>query len=200
MNDLFDKLNLKPEERRLAVLFMAVAFVFVNYMYVFPRFKELNETKSQIQVAENTFASYRLKTNSIPDLQLKLEDLGREAGPPIEDTPGQRTSFVRTVNRMASKHQINLKTQGQIREVLPPPGQTNSFFTELEIPIIVTSTEEQMVNFLYSLGNEESLIRVRSLTLSPSREGGLMLDGNISLVASYLKSQPKGKGPQKETN
>ncbi len=193
MNDFFDKLNLKPEERRLAVLFMAVAFVFVNYMYVFPRFKELRETQQEIQVAENTFAKYRLKTNSIPELQLSLEELSRQAGPPIEDTPGQRRTFVTTVNRMASKYGINLRTQGQIREVLPPPGQTNSFFTELEIPIIVTSTEEQMVNFLYSLGKEDSLIRVRSLTLSPSREGGLLLDGNVNLVASYLKSQSRKK-------
>jgi hypothetical protein len=67
---------------------------------------------------------------------------------------------------------------------------------ELEIPVTIQGTEEQMVNFLYSLGNEESLIRVRSLTLSPSRQGGLFLDGNLNLVASFLKAQPEDKKPE----
>lgn len=196
MNELFDKLNLKPEERRLAVLFMAIAFIFVNYMYVFPKFQELDRTRKETRLAENTFNMYRLKTNSIPELQITLAALGEKAGPSVEDSPRQRSIFSDTVTRMASKHSISIVRQAQIREIQPIAGQTNKFFAELEIPVTIQGTEEQMVNFLYSLGNEESLIRVRSLTLSPSRQGGLFLDGNLNLVASFLKAQPEDKKPE----
>lgn len=196
MNELFDKLNLKPEERRLAVLFMAIAFIFVNYMYVFPKFQELERTRKETRLAENTFNMYRLKTNSIPELQITLAALGEKAGPSVEDNPRQRSIFSDTVTRMASKHSISIVRQAQIREIQPIAGQTNKFFTELEIPVTIQGTEEQMVNFLYALGNEESLIRVRSLTLSPSRQGGLFLDGNLNLVASFLKAQPEDKKPE----
>lgn len=191
MNDLFDKLNLKPEERRLAVLFCAVFFLFVNYMYVFPKFKELKTTKQKIQQEQNKLAMFRLKTNQIPDLETTLQQLGERAGPSLLDSPSQRSLFSRTVNKLASKYDVTIKSQSQIREVQPVAGQTNQFFTELEIPVRIEGSEEQVVNFLYALSNDESLIRVRSLTLAPSRIGGLLLDGQLNLVASYLKNLEK---------
>lgn len=193
MNDLFDKLNLQPEERRLAVLFLAVFFIFVNYMYVFPKFKELKETKNKTRQSENKLKLFQLKTNQIPDLQLKIQELGEQAGPSIQDSPGQRSIFSRTINRMATQNGITIRRQSMIREIQPNPGQTNKFFTELEIPVNIEGTEEQVVNFLHALSNDDSLIRVRSLTLNPSRNGGLLLDGNLNLVASFLKSEQKDK-------
>lgn len=189
MNQIFDKLNLKPEERRLAVIFLAIFFVFVNYMYVFPKFKELESTQQKTQLAENKLAMYRLKTNQIPTLESTLALLGQKAGPSVQDNPRQRSILSATVDRMARKHEVTIVRQSQIREVSPEPGQTNQFFTELEIPVSIEGTEEQIVNFLFSIGNEDSLIRVRSLTLSPSRRGGLFLAGQLNLVASFLKNE-----------
>ncbi len=193
MNDLFDKLNLEPKERRLAVLFFAVFFLFVNYMYVFPNFNELEQTKNKITKTQNKLKLYQLKTNQIPDLEFKIMELGEQAGPSIQDSPGQRSKFSRTVNQMATQKGVTIRRQSMIREIQPNTGQTNKFFTELEIPVNIEGTEEQVVNFLHALSEDDSLIRVRSLTLNPSRSGGLLLDGNLNLVASFLKSEQKEK-------
>jgi hypothetical protein len=50
----------------------------------------------------------------------------------------------------------------------------------------VLATEEQLVDFLYRLGSEASMIRVRDLELQPDMPH-YHLSANIRLVASYQK-------------
>jgi hypothetical protein len=65
------------------------------------------------------------------------------------------------------------------------------FFVEQTANITATSGEEELVKFLYSLGEESSLIRVRDLGLHPDAPR-YTLNANIKLVANYQrKSAPK---------
>ena len=71
-----------------------------------------------------------------------------------------------------------------------PLTRTNdAFFVEQIQNINVTATDDELVDFLYKLGSDVSMIRVLDLELQPdpSRQ---KLNANIKLVASYQRSAP----------
>ena len=72
----------------------------------------------------------------------------------------------------------------------------DAFFVEQIQNINVTATDEQLVDFLYKLGSDASMIRVRDLELQPDPPHQ-KLNANIKLVASYQRNAP---GNLKTTN
>ena len=71
-----------------------------------------------------------------------------------------------------------------------PMTRTNdAFFVEQIQNINVTATDEQLVDFLYKLGSDVSMIRVRDLELQPDT-AHQKLNANIRLVASYQRKRP----------
>ena len=66
---------------------------------------------------------------------------------------------------------------------------TNEFFVEQVQNINVIADDQQLVDFLYKLGSDASMIRVRDLELQPDATHQ-HLNANIRLVASYQKNRP----------
>jgi Tfp pilus assembly protein PilO len=116
----------------------------------------------------------------------KVRELeGQGLAVPAED---QALQFVNAVNAQAGQSGIRfLGTPGRIITV------TNQFFIEKSQNFSVQGGEKQMVDFLYSLGSGESLIRVRDLGIraEPARHE---LVGTVKLVASYQKKTPARPG------
>src|SRR5436190_2066563 len=109
MKSMFDKLNLRPQERRLVVFVGIVIFVVVNVVFVYP-----------------IFGDY---------------------------------------------------------------GKTNAFIEEQSVVISVNTVETNLVDFMYSLCSENSLIRVRSMTLQPE-PARFRLQGSMTLVESFQRKPP----------
>jgi len=65
---------------------------------------------------------------------------------------------------------------------------------EQVLNINVQATDAQLVDFLYKLGSDASMIRVRDLELQPDPPHQ-HLTANIRLVASYQKNPPAKSGP-----
>jgi hypothetical protein len=79
-----------------------------------------------------------------------------------------------------------------------PQKNTNDvFFVEQVQNINVLAPEEQLVDFLYKLGNDSSMIRVRDLSLQPDPPH-MRLAADIKLVASYQKN-PTGSAAKTST-
>jgi Tfp pilus assembly protein PilO len=66
---------------------------------------------------------------------------------------------------------------------------TNEFFVEQIQNITVSATDEQLVDFLYKLGSDASMIRVRDLELQPDPPRQ-KLNANVRLIASYQRNAP----------
>jgi hypothetical protein len=64
------------------------------------------------------------------------------------------------------------------------------FFVEQIQNISVSATDSQLVSFLYNLGNDPSMIRVRDLELQPDNPRQ-RLNASIQLVASYQRTSGK---------
>ena len=175
--------QLRPMERRLAVGVIVVLLLVANYVFIWPYFGEWGNLDRQIQQAHQTLKAYQDTIAQAPLYEQKLKTFENESefvAP--EDTA---VNFMRTIQTRS------INTGVSILNAPPSIMHTNdAFYVERVETISVTATDEQLVNFLYQLGNDPAMIRVRDLELQP--DGARQrLNASIQLVASYQKTPGK---------
>ena len=195
MSGFLDKLNLRPQERRLVVLVGIVVFVVINVWVVFPVFGELGKTQQRIRDRRADLARFELELAREPEYKAKLarlEELGYVI--PLES---QTLAFSREVQDKAVLSGVTLRssTPGAAGTTL----RTNEFFQEQTLIISVANTrEKELVEFLYNLGKDNSLTRVSSMMLRPD-PSKIFLAGNMTLVKSFQKQTARRSTPASGT-
>lgn len=186
MTSYLDRLNLRPFEKRLVVGVVAVFFLVLNAWFVFPHFSDLSEAKERRATALKKLDTWQAEIDQARKYQAGINKFiteGKEV--PLED---QQNQFARTIQNQQVQSGLVIQNFGRTTT------KTNQFFLELTQLISVESGESQLVDFLYSLGSGNSLIRVRDLALHPNPPRQA-LSGNVKLVASYQKNPPKKAAP-----
>ena len=91
------------------------------------------------------------------------------------------------VNSQAALDQVQLLRREPSRNTAG--SRTNAFFEEAALLVTFNSNETNLVNFLFNLGERNSLIRVRAMQLGrdPSQT---KLSGSITFVESFQKKPP----------
>lgn len=178
--------RLSSAERRFIVLAILVVFAVVNLWFVLPRFNDWSKILRRHEVALATRAKYDkeiAQTGTYTSQIRKLENEG--VAVPVED---QALNFLTTIQNQAVQSGVGIITSTR------QPERTNQFFLERAQGLTTQSTEAQLVDFLYKLGDGNSLIRVRALSLRPDapRQN---LGGNITLIASYQKKPSARPAP-----
>lgn len=181
MITVFNKLNLRPVERRLVVVALLVLFIAINFYMVVPRFGDWKVLKNKIKEAQMNAARFAAETNNLPAYIAKLEELQSEG----DFVPMQEAglSLVQTV--LAKAAEANLLVQRQT----PAGGgdvPNNPFFTEQRVTIHFTSGEKELVDFLIKLGSDKSLIRVRDMDIKPDPQQ-YKLVGSVTIIGRYQK-------------
>jgi hypothetical protein len=177
--------TLRPSEKRLVVGVAIVFFIVINFWFVIPHFSDWNALQARIWAANQKLDDYNKEIQQIPKYETIVRKLEREgASVPAEE---QIPQFARAVNQQQARSGVNI-----IQTAKPVTG-TNQFFVNVNQSLVVQSSEQALVDFLYNLGSGESLIRVRDLSVRPDPPRQT-LSSNIKLVASYQKKQPAGKG------
>ena len=197
MTSILDKLNLRPQERRLVVVVAIVVFVVLNIWLIWPEFGSVAIWEQRHADAERRLKQFKDEISNQAKYKRQLADLevlGGQIG-----TEEQALSLQRDVANQAllSGVQVN-RYDPQAR--MSTGGRTNAFFEEQGLIITVVTGERELVDFLYNLGTRSSLIRVSSMTLSrdPSQ---MKLQGSMTLVASFAKKPaPKAAPAPKTTN
>ncbi len=183
---LFDKLKLRPFERRLVVVVAIVLFIVVQFLFIWPHFgdvKKLNVRHADALKKLNAQQTAIAGTNKLTTELNKLQGEG------LDVPPGdQAVQLMRTVQTEASKVGVNIQNTSK------PFTRTNEFFLEQSQQISTLSDESALVNFLYNLGSSSSLIRVRDLTVRPD-QSRTKLTASIKLVASYQKPGARTAAP-----
>lgn len=186
MTSLFDKLNLRPFERRLVVVVGIVLFVVVQIWFVWPHFGDLKKMDARRAKAQQTLRDFQTELAQKDKYQKEVTRLqGEGLDVPSEN---QATELMRTIEQQARSTQVVITSSAR------PTTATNQFFLERSQTITATAGEESLVSFLFNLGSGNSLIRVRELSLrrDPSQ---MKLAANIKLVASYQKAAPASRKP-----
>jgi Tfp pilus assembly protein PilO len=190
MTTLFDKLNLRPQERRLVMLAMVILFVVVNFWLVFPHFGEWRSLRAKLQTARKTTEVRLVENAKLAAYKDQLANLQEQGGQIIQ--PGDQAALLmETVNREAIAANISAP------KLSPVPGSgsipNNPFFTEQRVQVTGTAGELELVNFLRRIGAGTALLRVQNMDLKPEA-GNHRLVFTLTVVGNYLKtSAPKPK-------
>lgn len=192
MSSFFDKLNLKPGERRLVIFVGIVVFVILNAVFVWPQFGEWGKIQKRQRESTALLKAFQDEIAKTPKYKTQLDEL-QKAGAEVK-SDYQSSKMQSTIYNQAalSGVQINRYDAGTARQATT--AKPNQFFEETTGMITVTTEEKSLIDFLYNLGNGGSLIRVRTMTLNPDPVRQRLM-GTLHLVASYQKPAPAKAAP-----
>jgi Tfp pilus assembly protein PilO len=181
MKSIFDKLNLRPQERRLVVIVGLVLFVVLNIWLVWPYFGEWSKTSNQMRTTQNTLKRYQDEIAKKPTYEKKQKEL-RSIG---ELLVGE-LDMENIVRRQASATPGFQIIQADSRNRVGANTSTNRFFEEQTLTIQFTSGGKELVDFLVGIASQNALIRVREMTVRPDPTQ-TRLNGNMVFVGNYAR-------------
>lgn len=191
MKSIFDKLNLRPQERRLVVGVGIVVFAVVNFWFVIPHFGDLGRLQNKKDYAEKTLAKYKEELGKKQHYERELKRL--ESAGQYLPSEEQALDLLREVHQQAQQAGVMIVRSDASRggSLLQ---RTNSFFEDQTLVLLVNTGEKELIDFLWGLGKGQSLTRVSSMTLrrDPSQT---KLVGDLTLVKSFQKKPPKAATP-----
>ncbi len=170
--------QLRPLERRLAVAVLVAFFLVLNWWFVWPHFSDWGKFRYRMADARRKLVLYRktiAQATNYEALVKKMEGEGGAVAP--ED---QAINFLRTIQSQSARSGVSVVSMSR------QMTRTNEFFVELTQNINVVADDQELVDFLYKLGSDASMIRVRDLELQPD-PAHQHLDASIRLIASYQK-------------
>ncbi|HWD17858.1 MAG TPA: hypothetical protein VHB20_01155 [Verrucomicrobiae bacterium] len=186
-----DQLNLRPQEKRIVFAIMVIVFLVLNIVMVWPHFSDWGRIKKELDA---TSGKLRAQTNEIGrDVEAtngykrQLAHLERDQKGGISQVFDEALQLQKTVSAQASKCGVDIINRS--------PGTastaaTNDFFDEQILNITFQAEETSLVNFLYNVGNDPSMVRIREIHLDPADAGRFKLKGSIMLAANYQKRAP----------
>ena len=192
MSSLFDKLNLRPGERRLVIIVVIIVFILLNAFFVWPEFGKWGKLQKRQQDAEALLKAYQTEVDKTSLYQRQLAELEKQGA--MVASEDQALKLATTVQNQAYLSGVQWGGYTPIRQTAG--GKPNQFFEEQSGQMQFTAEEKQFIDFLYNLGVGGSLIRVRSMTLTPDNpQTRYKLQGSVTLVASYAKKAPPKVAP-----
>jgi hypothetical protein len=191
MTSFFDKLNLRPNERRLVIAVAIVVFIIVNWIFIWPHFGDWSKLKARRAAAQRTQEQYKQEMDKMPENQRKFNEL-EKAGQTV-NSEEQAIKLSSTIYNQAALSGVAVNNYVESRQT-SVSTKPNQFFDEKGGTVSVTAEEKSLVDFLYNLGVGGSLIRVRSMTLvkDPPQQ---KLQGNLTMVASFARKAPPKAAP-----
>ena len=174
--------HLRPLERRLAVGVLVVLILVLNWVFIWPHRSDWGNLKNRLAAAQKDLARDQAAIAEMPKYEAQVKEFESQGEfVALED---QSINFLRTIQSQALASGVGM---GNISRLVT---RTNDvFFVEQIQNINVTAKDDQLVDFLYKLGSDASMIRVLDLELQPDPPRQ-KLNANIKLVASYQRNAP----------
>lgn len=188
MSSALDKLNLRPQERRLVVMAAAVLFVMLQFWLVWPHFKDWSQTKAGLEKARLTMETYQSELARTNEYRIKLEHLEAQGTGVLVEEQARFNVLISRIQAQAAQSKINAPS------IRPVPksanSKTNEFFEEQILDLgVLPSGDEELVDFLVAIGTSDLMIRVKDMSLQPDGSR-TKLTGSMELVASFQKKAP----------
>src|SRR5438132_2744350 len=144
MKSLFDKLNLRPGERRLVVGVGILIFVVLNLTFVWPNFGAYATTQKTIGETKSKLKRFTKEVDNKPRYEQELRLLENQGVFVGEED--QALELQREVRSQAQIAGVTvLRYDPTVRGT---SGRTNAFFDESSLVINFVSGEKELVDFL----------------------------------------------------
>jgi len=180
--------QLRPLERRLLVAVLVAVFLVLNYVFIWPHFSDWSNLRNRLDDARGKLTLYRTTITDQPKYETLVKKMEGEGGTVAPED--QAINFLRTIQAQSARSGVGIVNMSR------QMTHTNEFFVELTQNLNVIADDKQLVDFLYKLGSDASMIRVRTLELQPD-PAHQHLNAQIELIASYQKAGPLKKSTAK---
>lgn len=184
MTSYLDKLNLRPQERRLVVIVGMVIFVVLNIWFVWPYFDEWSQVETKISRNRTTLERYQTEIAKRETYQSRLRELETEGSQMLTN----ELELQRVVQSQAAAAGLQISQYDTRARV--STTRTNQFFQEQVLSVQFSSGGKELVDFLVGIASGDSMIRVREMSLKPD-QGNYRLVGNLVLVGNYQRKSTK---------
>ena len=189
MTRWFDRLNLAPTERRMAIVGLCVMGLLFNYWFIWPYFSEWDIMVRERTKLEGQKQIYFKEVSKKSTLEKLLKDLEGAGGQVLPEEQANRVQ--QGITAAAATNGVNLgRVSPQIASLRMSSSKDTNFFDEQIVIVDLTSKEEGFVNFLYALGSSDSMIRVRDMSRLRLDNSGQNLSASVTFIASFQK-KPK---------
>jgi hypothetical protein len=175
--------QLKPGERRWVAAIGLIFFLVLNWLFIWPHFSDWGKANVRMSKAHDLIDRYNAELKNKPSYEAKIKALQSDGGSDVQ-AEEQAIDLIRFYNSRASTYDVQV-----INNSRPITRTNDPFFVDHEMQLNVIGRENHIVNFLYSLGAGNSIVRVRALSLRPDA-AHQQINANISIVASYAKKPP----------
>ena len=143
MSSFLDKLNLRPNERRLVVVVAIVVFIGLNIWLVFPVFGELGRAQQRVRDQRKLLSDFQKEVDLKPTYEKELNQLkSKGLYIPSEEVAGQ---LMREVQDQARASVVNLTRYDASKR---SSFSTNAFFDEQSLVVSLGGTgERELIDF-----------------------------------------------------
>jgi Tfp pilus assembly protein PilO len=174
--------QLRPLERRLAVGVLVVFILVLNWVFIWPHRSDWSNLRNRLEEAQKKLKLYQTIILQTSNYEAQVEGFKKQGE--FVATEDMSINFLRTIQSQALASGVGMSSMSR------PMTRTNdAFFVQQIQNINVTATDDQLVDFLYKLGSDVSMIRVLDLELQPDPPHQ-KLNAQIKLVASYQRNAP----------
>ncbi len=199
MIEFFDKLNVRPEERRYVIVFFFGVFILLNGLWAWRHFSGSTEWSSlsiSIEEATGEKNSHDARIKSLEKQEKEWEDYEKRTG-----GGGGKAQYdpLPRIQRLAAESKFAPGSMGRNKMEDPEFGSFDRHLVSMDF----TASDESLVNFLVELAREPELVRVSDMAVSRGDRENKTLRGTMSVVASLSrkadasnsKSKTKGNRP-----
>lgn len=177
---IFDKLNLRPQERRLVVITGVAIFIVLNIWFVRPYFGEWAKVQREMEKSRDTLKQYQREIARRDEYEQRLNEL-KQSGSRMLTSEVEMQNVVNNQAAAAGLQILNYDSRFR-----PTLTKTNQFFEEQTAALRFTSGGKELVDFLVGIASQDAMIRVREMDLRPDAPGHRLV-GTLLLVGNYQK-------------
>ncbi len=189
MTSWFDRLNLAPTERRMAIVGLCLVALLFNYFFIWDHFAEWGVKARERTMLEGQKQIYFKEVSRKSSYEKLLKELEGAGGQVMPEEQANRVQ--QGITSAAATNGVNLgRVSPQVASLRMSASKDTNFFDEQIVIVDLTAKEESFVNFLYALGASDSMIRVRDMSRLRLDNTGQNLSASVTFVASFQK-KPK---------
>lgn len=191
-----NSLNLRPQEKRIIMVILVVVFVVLNLVLVFPHFKDYAKIQKDLAATRLNIANYSAfiakDLDAVGGMKRQVQILEKQQDSAV---PFKEIQLMQTITAQARASGIFIQSSSDVRpQRIGPENQSDKFFESQSTRIVVQATEDALVKFLYDVGNDPAMIRVRDLNMNPLDNNRYKLNASLTLTADYQKTSTNKPG------
>ena len=195
MIGLFEKLNVRPEERRMVIAVFFTAFVVFNGLWAWKYLSgstEWNQLDDELADLNKETKGYQKSIKRLSTEKKKWDQYMKELKERNGDESGEKFDpFIRVRNM---DHWKGINPSSPRRSTSSEESGFDSFEKQ-EVRARFRTGPRQLMLFLRELGGQREMIRLNTLNLKPADRDRKEFTGEITIIASLPKANESNKRP-----